>query len=212
MIDPLTADLAACVQALRTDPILTENTLGMIDFCRGLLSRGESGLALMRAVVRDSSYKARIRACAARVLSPQLEPADVENTCSLLLSGKPITRYMAAVALCRTASPASVDALIEALDDDELIADMDWGMFMSDVAALALTRIGGAGQPALAAWGERRRQDLHNPSYRWVAACALAQVGDAQGLAVLEELVATEDDYMARDVLKALREGREIYL
>ncbi|MDC0744820.1 HEAT repeat domain-containing protein [Polyangium mundeleinium] len=191
---------------------MTESTLAMMDFCRGLLSRGESGLALVRAVVRDSSYKARLRACAARVLSPHLEPADVENACSLLLSGKPITRYMAAVALCRTASPASVDALIEALDDDELIADMYWGLYVSDVAALALTRIGGAGQPALAAWGERRRQDLHNPSYRLVAACALARVGDAQGRAVLEELVATQNDYMASDVLEALRDGRETYL
>ncbi|TKC95808.1 HEAT repeat domain-containing protein [Polyangium fumosum] len=191
---------------------MTENTLGMMEFCRGLLSRGESGLALVRAVVRDSSYKARLRACAARVLSPHLEPADVEHTCSLLLSGKPMTRYTAAVALCRTASPASVDALIEALDDDELIAGMYWGLHVSDVAALALTRIGGAGQPALAAWGERRRQELHHPSSRLVAACALARVGDAQGHAVLEELVTTQNDYMASDVLEALREGRETYL
>lgn len=212
MVDLLTDDLEACAEALREDPILKDSCMSAMEFCHVLMSRGDSGLALVRAVVRDSGYKALVRACAARALSPQLDPIDIGHTCSLLLSGKALTRYMAAVALCRTASPASVDALVEALYDDELIVDMWWGLHVSDVVALALTRIGAADVPALAAWYERRRQELPLPSDRSVAACALARVGDTQGRAVLEELAATGEDDMASDVLSALRDGKETYL
>ncbi|MDI3290798.1 hypothetical protein [Polyangium sp. 15x6] len=213
MVDPLTDDLEACAEALRTDPDLKEHPPDAKRFCRKLLSRGEPGLAVVRGVVRGSSYKPPVRAGAARALSPDLDPVDVEHTCSLLLSGKAVTRYMAAVALCRTASPASVDALVEALDDDELIWDFDWGVHVSDVAALALTRIGDIRAPALAAWYERRRRQLHDPSLEGVVAvCALARVGDAQGRAILEERAAARGEYMAEVVLEALRDGKESYL
>ncbi|MDI3290799.1 hypothetical protein [Polyangium sp. 15x6] len=211
-VDPLTDDLEACAEALRTDPFLNEKGWEAKRFCCTLLSRGEPGLAVVRGVVRGSSYKPLVRAGAARALSPDLDPVDVEHTCSLLLSGKAVTRYMAAVALCRTASPASVDALVEALDDDEFIEDMWWALYVSDVVALALTRIGDIRAPALAAWYERRRRQLHDPSYRAVAVCALARVGDAQGRAILEEMVASGDSDMASDVLDALRAGEETYL
>ncbi|MRG95257.1 HEAT repeat domain-containing protein [Polyangium spumosum] len=213
MVDPLTDDFAACAEALRTDPALIESTLDAKRFCLQLLSRGDPGLALVRSVVRDSGYKALVRASAARALSPEMDPIDVEHTCSLLLSGKILTRYMAAVALCRTASPASVDALIKALDDDEICADMWWHLYVSDVVALALTRIGGVRAPALDAWYERRRRELSLPDVfeQERAACALARVGDAQGRAILEECAATGRD-MASDVLEALCDGSEPYL
>ncbi|MDC3959877.1 HEAT repeat domain-containing protein [Polyangium jinanense] len=212
MVDPLTDDLEACAEALRTDPILKESGWGAKEFCRKLLSRGDPGLAVVRGVVRGSGYKPLVRASAARALSPDLDPVDIKHTCSLLLSGKSLTRYMAAVALCRTASPASVDALVEALDDDELIEDMWWGLYVSDVVALALTRIGDIRAPALAAWYERRRRQLHDPSGRDVAVCALARVGDAQGRAIMEEMVASGDTFMVLDVLRDLRAGAEPYL
>ncbi|MDC3959876.1 HEAT repeat domain-containing protein [Polyangium jinanense] len=211
MVDPLTDELEACAEALRTDPFLKERGWEAKKFCHKLLSRGDPGLAVVRGVVRGSSYEPLVRASTARALSPDLDPVDVEHTCSLLLSGKALTRYMAAVALCRTASPASVDALVEALDDDELIEDMWWVLYVSDVVALALTRIGDIRAPALAAWYERRRRQLHDPSYRGIAVCALARVGDAQGRAILEELAATGHD-MAEDVLDCLRNGDETYL
>jgi hypothetical protein len=146
------------------------------------------------------------------MLALENEAPPLEVARELLFSRDPWARFHSAIAL---RGPWGVDAIAElerALDDVEVLSDMDHLYRVSDVAALAVLSMPRApGSEALRSWFFRVRRELQgsDASLCDLATYVLAELGETEAFARLQQLADEDHQWQAQDVLERIRKMRD---
>lgn len=167
------------------------------------------GMSWVRALVLDERVADRGRAAAGKVLATSNDAATLEVLCRALVSSNdPWGRFVAAEALRAARRAEAIPFLVTALGDDFVLSDM-WAVFrVSDAAALALAALAlPEALAALSPFRESRRAEARggDRTSRDLAIYVLAELGDAEGILLLEEQARDPDELQAIDLLKLIR-------